>query len=411
MTSNTRYQRSHDLARRAARYDAWISAEISNPARKNYQFIDDHYPLYGSYAVGAHLWDIDGNQYIDYNLGYGTIVLGHSHPAVTQAVQEELSRGHCLSPLWKPQQAELCELICSVVPNCEQAFLMKTGSDASSGAVRLARLFTSRERVLRWGYNGWHDWCTPRPGGVPSVTREIVHTFPYNDLHAVERLFAKYGSEVACVFMMPFETEVPQPGFLQGVRALAHEHGALFILDEMRSGFRIALGGAQEYLNLNADLVTLGKAMANGYAISCIAGRADVLKGVAHTKMTATYFSTSEAMAAALCTIQTMRTERVVERIWTLGRRLVTGLTDVVRQEGQIATVRGFAPCPFLEFDRMGPRENERAKEIFFAETARDGLFLHPSHHWYVCAAHSVGDIDETIAICRRALRTTCSQL
>jgi len=289
--------------------------------------------------------------------------------------------------------------------------LMKTGSDASTGAVRLARLFTGRQRVVRWGYNGWHDWSTPRPAGVPPATREIVHTFPYNDLDAVKRLFERYGFDIACVFMMPFELEAPQPGFLEGVRDIAHAHGALFILDEMRSGFRFALGGAQEFLKLRADLVTLSKAMANGYAISCIAGRADILKGVADTKMTATYFSSSEAMAAALCTIRTMQAERVVERIWTLGRRLVSGLTDAVAREGQAASVRGFPPCPFLEFDRMDDRENQRAKEIFFAETAREGLFLHPSHHWYVCAAHTEIDVDETIAICRRALRRTCAQL
>lgn len=411
MTGSTRYEKSHVLARRAAQYDAWVSAEISNPARRNYQFIDGHYPLYGSHANGAYLWDIDGNRYIDYNLGYGTIVLGHSHSGVTQAVQEEIARGHCLSPLWKPQQAELCELICAVIPNSEQAFLMKTGSDASTGAVRLARLFTGRQRVLRWGYNGWHDWSTPRPGGVPATTREIVHTFSYNDLDAVKRLFAQYAAEIACVFMMPFEIEAPQPGFLEGVRDIAHTHGALFILDEMRSGFRFALGGAQEFLKLGADLVTLSKAMANGYAISCIAGRADVLKGVAHTKMTATYFSSSEAMAAALCTIRTMQAEPVVEQIWTLGRRLMNGLSDVVDREGQVASVRGYPPCPFLEFDRMGDSENLRAKEVFFAETAREGLFLHPSHHWYVSAAHTESDIDETIAICRRAFRTMCTQL
>lgn len=411
MSATTRYQKSNALAATAARYDAWISAELSNPARHNYQFINGLYPLYGSHAQGAYLWDIDGNRYIDYNLGYGTIVLGHCHTGVTAAVQQEVGRGHCMSPLWKPQQSELCELICSVVPNVEQAFLMKTGSDASSGAIRLARLFTGRSRVVRWGYNGWHDWSTPRPAGVPESTRELVHTFAYNDLQAVEGLFSRHGSEIACVFMMPFEVDAPEPGFLEGVKRIAHAHGALFILDEMRSGFRLALGGAQEFFKLDADLVTFSKAMANGYPISCIAGRADILKGIGQTKITATYFTSADAMAAALVCIRTLQTEPVIERIWSLGRRLLAGLAEANDREGGVASVRGYPPYPYLEFDKLTPAQNDFAKQTFFAATAREGLFLHPSHHWYICAAHTQADVDETIAICGRALHETCEQL
>lgn len=404
-TDLQRNARSYALAERAAVHDAWISAELSNSARRNYQYIEGAYPLYASHAEGAYLWDVDGNRYCDYNLGYGTIILGHADTRVTEAVCEELRRGHCLSPLWKPQQAELTELICSVVPHAERAFLMKTGSDATSGAVRLARLFTGRNHVLRWGYNGWHDWSTPCPGGVPNAVREVVHAFPYNDLDALRELFERYPGDVACVFMMPFEVEPPEPGFLEGVAELAHAHGALFVLDEMRSGFRFALGGAQEFLGIRADLVTFSKAMANGYAVSCIAGRGDVLDGLAKTKMTATYFSSAEAMTAALATIRILRDEDVIPRIWRLGTRLLRGLEQIVAEESSLATVRGYAPCPFLVFDRMDPASNQRAKEAFFGETARRGLLLHPSHHWYVSGAHTDADIDETLDICGLALR------
>jgi len=235
-----------------------------------------------------------------------------------------------------------------------------------------------------------------------------VHPFPYNDLETVRGLFERYPDEVACVFMMPFELEPPQTGFLEGVCALSHEHGALFILDEIRSGFRFTLGGAQQFLNLKADLVTLSKAMANGYAVSCIAGRADVLNGVSSTKMTATYFSTSEAMAAALTCIRILRDEDVLDRVWFLGQRLLDGLKRVVTEVGAPATVLGYPPCPLLEFRDMEGEQNERAKVVFFSETARSGLLLHPSHHWYISGAHSVQDIDDTIEICRQALRAAC---
>jgi len=408
---SNRYQKSRELATQAARHDAWVEAETTDPARQNYQFINNHYPLFATHAEGAYLWDIDGNRYIDYTLGYGTVLLGHAHPAVTRAVQEEVARGPCLSPLWKPMQAELCEMICRHAPNGERAFLMKTGSDATTGAVRLARLFTGRKRVLRWGYNGWHDWSTPRPGGVPEETQALVHSFNYNDVSSVEQLLNRYRGEVACVFMMPFDVEPPEPGYLQAVRDLAHAHGALVILDEMRSGFRFGMGGAQAFLDVKADLVTYSKAIANGFAISCIAGRADVLKGLSGTKMTATYFAASEAMAAALSCLRTVEAERVPEKVWMLGERLLTGLSAAVEAEGGLASVYGYPPCPHLEFDCMDADANQRAKVHFFTETARAGLFLHPSHHWYVSAAHTIEDIDKTISIFRSAMRETARHL
>lgn len=406
-----RYLKSHIFAENASLYDAWISSELSNPLRRNYQSIDGHYPVFGARADGAQVWDVDGNCYIDYQMGYGSVLLGHRRPEVIDAVCREIQAGHCLSPLWKPIQAELCQLICSVVPNAERAFLMKTGSDASSGAVRLARLFTGRDRVLRWGYNGWHDWCTPRPGGVPLGSRDVVHEFPYNDLAAVTHLFERYGEEIACVFMMPFELDKPAPGFLENVRALAHSYGAIFILDEMRSGFRFAVGGAQEYLGINADLVTFSKAMANGFAISCVAGRADILAGVTDTKMTATYFSTTEAMAASLCTIKLLCETDAIDRIWSLGERFLSGLRDVAEKENGIVSVLGFPPCPFLEFNTMSDAENGRAKHIFFARTAAEGILFHPSHHWYISASHTEQNIDDTISVCAAALREVGERL
>ena len=408
---NSRYINSHNIAVHAARFDAWIASELDNPARRNYQSIDGQYPLFATHGEGAYVWDVDGNRYIDFNLGYGTVLLGHAHPAVTRAVQEEVARGHCLAPLWKPLQAELCELLCSSVPNCERAFLMRTGFDATTGAVRLARLFTGRKRILRWGYNGWHDWCTPRPGGVPIETQELVHSFPYNDITAIEQLFQTYKGEIACVFMMPFEIEPAKPGFLENVRELAHDNGSLFILDEMRSGFRFGVGGAQEFLGVKADLVTFSKAMANGFAISCIAGRADILSGVAETKMTATYFAATEAMAAALCCIRTIQHEKAHLRVWTLGERLLEGLKSLIINGGVPASVGGYAPCPFLEFNRMDKTSDERAKSIFFSKAARARILLHPSHHWYISSAHTETDIDHMLTVCRDAIKEVAAQL
>lgn len=330
------YRKSEQLLLKGELCDAWAATRV-----KNYNSIEGAYPIYGSHAAGAYLWDVDENRYIDYTLGYGTVVLGHADPRVTDAVITEIKRGHCLSPLWKPPQVELTGLLTSVIPEAEMAFLMKTGSDATSGSVRLARIFTGRNKVLRWGYNGWHDWATPRPAGVPTSTLSETLCFRYNDLDSLLTTFEKHPNQIACVLMMPFELELPDPNFLHQVRAIAHEHGALFILDEMRSGFRLALGGAQEYFGVQADLATYSKSMANGYPISAIVGRADILRGLGCTKMTATYFGTSIEMVAAITTISILKDTSAIAHIWSMGKMFQEGIRDIISEYAVPAQVHG----------------------------------------------------------------------
>ena len=212
MKSQTMFEQSQKLLKQAELYDAWAANRV-----KNYSQIENEYPFYASHAKGAYLWDVDKNRYIDYMLGYGTIVLGHADDRVTKAVVRELKRGNNISPLWKPTQIELTKLLVSVIPHAQMAFLMKTGSDATSGAVRLARVFTGRDKVVRWGYNGWHDWATPRSMGVPKSTLENVFQFQYNDIGSLYNIFETYPDQISCVIMMPFELEKPSPGFLQEV--------------------------------------------------------------------------------------------------------------------------------------------------------------------------------------------------
>ena len=156
----SKYHNSECLLNEGSLIDAWIKNR-----RLNYSSIEGHYPLFGEKAKGCRVWDVDGNEYIDYTMGYGTIILGHADDRVNQAVFKEICQGTCLSPMWKTSQLNLAKTIHDVIPNAENVFFMKTGSDATSGAVRLARCFTNKNMVLRWGYNGWHDWATPRPLG------------------------------------------------------------------------------------------------------------------------------------------------------------------------------------------------------------------------------------------------------
>jgi len=254
------------------------------------------------------VWDVDGNRYVDYVLGYGPVVLGHADPRVREAVVRELANGHCIAPLASPRQVELCELLASVIPGGELVHLFKTGSDATSAALRLARIFTGRRKVIRWGYNGWHDWAVDSPAGVPAETRSLTLMFDHRDPTSLRAVFERHPAEIpACVLIMPFHYDHVPDGHLARLAEITHEHGALFILDEMRSGFRMSLGGAQQFFGIRADVVTLSKAMANGYPISAVVGRVDVLRCSAKTRISSTYFASPAEMAAALTTIEILR--------------------------------------------------------------------------------------------------------
>lgn len=397
--SSFQQKESSALAARGERVDAWCSTRREILPQD--KLIEDVYPLYASRASGQYLWDVDGNKYIDFILGFGTVVLGHAHEQVTDAVIQELKSGINLSPLWRPAQVELAELLTSSIPNAQMVFLMRTGSDATSGAVRLSRLFTGKRKVVRWGYNGWHDWCCSRLEGIPQSVLDDTSTFTFNSLSSLEQALKEHRDDVACVIMMPFEVEEVGVEFLQEAKALTHRYGAVFILDEMRSGFRMALGGAQEYFGISADLATYSKAMANGYAISAIVGRADILRCVGQTHMASTYYANSAEMVAAITTIEILKRTDAIQRIWSLGRRLQKGLSELFEAFSIQAKVVGYPPVPFVVFTAEQSHNKFRDQELFFSETIRRGVFFHPNHHWFVSAAHTNDDIDATLKACR----------
>lgn len=359
------------------------------------------YPRYFGRASGAYLWDVDGNQYVDYQLGYGPVVLGHAHPQVNAAAVRELRSGSCIAPLWSPRQVELTELLTQVVPGCELAYLLKTGSDATSAAVRLARIHTGRDKVIRWGYNGWHDWAAGLPAGVPASVRAETLLFSHEP-ESLRAIFEQHPDEVACVLTMPFEFTTIPDDRLEQLRTIAHDFGALFILDEMRSGFRMTLGGAQEYFGVRADLAAFSKAMANGYPISAVVGRADVLGGFSRTRISSTFYASPVEMAAALTTIRILRETDALDRIWALGAMLQDGLRDLAAKYEVAADVVGYPPIPFLKFD-VSDRQGLARRRKFFVETTRRGILFHPEHQWFVSASHTQEDIEFTLDVCRQA--------
>jgi glutamate-1-semialdehyde aminotransferase len=227
--------------------------------------------------------------------------------------------------------------------------------------------------------------------------------FDLDDLDDLDRRMTK-SDPIACVVTMPFEYEQSRPGHLEQVRTIVHSHGALLVLDEMRSGFRLSLGGAQDYLGVRADLTTFSKAMANGYAISAVTGSAEIMAGLASTKISSTFFANPADMAAALTTIHILAETDALDRIWTFGASLIAGLREIVAEAGIPAEVVGYPPMPFLRFTHADADDSDLARLTFFSETTKRGVLLHPDHQWFVSAAHSVADLDKTLSACRRGL-------
>lgn len=355
------------------------------------------FPLFVEKASGPYLWDVDGNRYIDYVLGYGSVVLGHADPVVVAAVQDVVETG-CNPTLLSISHIELAERIVALSPGAESVTFFKTGSDATSAAVRLSRAVTRRKYVLQWGMHGWHDWCAHASSGVLDQSKSYTLPLRYNDLDHAESLFSQYGHDVACVILMPYEIDLPNSGYLQGLRALCHQHGALFILDEIRSGFRISMGGAQAYFGIQADLVTYGKAMANGHAISALAGSKKYMKHILEVGMSVTYYRMPDSMVAALTTIEQLNRYAGPRRLSVLGQRLKDGLERAARLAGVAARSVGHPATPFIQFDYDSEVARGRAMRFFCNGMLKRGVILMPTHHWFLCTSMQEQDIDETVS-------------
>lgn len=347
-------------------------------------------------AKGPYVWTIDGERYLDLVLHYGSVVLGHADDEVDDMVIQELRRGsgRTLRPVLHTQ---LAELICELVPGAEQALIVRTGSDATSAAVRLARAHTGRERVVRWGYHGWHEWCAPRHAGIPREVVKLSGTFRYNDLDSVREALAA-GPPPACLIMLPFELDMPEPGFLAECRRLAHEAGAVFIFDEVRTGFRVAAGGAQQLFGVEADLGVFGKALGNGYAVSAVAGRREILAQAARVSLNSLFFRNCDGPAAAIATLRRLRDTPALDHIAVLGRRLQEGLALAAADAGLDGVAQiGHPTMPYHRFGLSAEMETA-VQRVFCAAAAERGVIFHPAQHWFLCASMTEDDIEHAVA-------------
>jgi len=361
------------------------------------------YPYFFARGEGCRIWDVDGNEFIDLMCSYGPIVLGHRHPAVEAAARRQMADGDCFnapSPRW----VELAERLVAITPFADWAAVAKNGSDVCTWAVAVAREHTGRPLVAKaeGAYHGAHAWCTPLPAGVTPADTANVVSFAYNDLDSLRRVVAAHRGALAAVIVTPFrhdafhDQELPVDGFLPGVRALCDAEGMVMILDDVRAGFRLHLGGSGEHFGVRPDLACYAKALANGYPLSACVGREALRAAAERVYFTGSYFTSAVPMAAALACLAEIEAGGAIAHMEAMGRRLQRGISAQATSHGLPITYSGPPALPFLTFVDDVQFARSRA---FAAACATGGVYLAPYHNWFVSAAHRERDIDRVLDV------------
>jgi glutamate-1-semialdehyde aminotransferase len=368
---------------------ALIPRQAQTLSRAPTQFIVGVTPYMLERGDGCHVWDVDGNKYIDFTCSLGPIILGYNHPSTNAAVKRQLDQG-LIFGLPHPLEVECTTLIREFIPSAEMVRFGLNGSDCTTAAIRAARAYTGRDHIAKCGYHGWHDWsiCTnpARAKGVPQQVSALSHEFKYNDLASLQKILDDHPGQIAAVVMEAVHDELPKDGFLQGVQELARKHGAVFILDEVLTGFRLAKGGAAEYFKITPDLGVYGKAVSNGMPLSFVAGKKEIMQKFEEVFFSYTYGGEPLALAAAIDTMKFMKQYPVHEHLWKVGRMFFDGYNMLAQKYGLRTQAIGTALFPTLTFKAAQGNDDRFLKSLFFQETVKRGILT--SHQVKFSYAH-----------------------
>ena len=404
------------------------SRELAERARRlipggchTYAKGDDQYPIeapgFIARGSGCHVFDADGNEYIEYGMGNRAVGLGHAFAPVIDAARRELERG-CNFTRPTPLEVECAEQFLELIPGAEMVKFCKNGSDATSGAIKLARAYTGRDLIAICGdqpffsSDDWFIGTTAVNSGVPKAVINLTLKFRYNNLDDIRAMFSAHPIAIACLIMEAARSADPAPGYLEAVRDLCHANGALLIFDEMITGFRWHVGGAQGYYRVTPDLSTFGKALANGFSVSALSGRREFMRlgGLDHTDrprvflLSTTHGSETHALAAAMTTMRTYRDEPVIEHLYRQGERLAKGISSAAARHSLSDHVKvvGKACCLAYETRDGAGKPSQAFRSLFLQETIRRGVLM-PS--LVVSYAHADEDIERTIEAVDGALK------
>lgn len=348
-------------------------------------------PLYAAKVRGAKIWDLDGNCYIDLVSALASVTLGYGDKGVEKAVGKQLARGVSMS-LPGVLEAEVSELITEMVPSAEMVRFGKNGTDATSAAIRLARAYTGRDHVIVCGYHGWQDWfigSTTRNKGVPDSVSALTHKFDYNDIVSLESLLSEYEGKIAAVIMEPMNVVFPLPGFLESVQRLTKDAGALLVFDETITGFRFSKGGAQELFGVIPDLSTFGKGMANGFPLSAIVGRRDIMMEMQEIFFSGTFGGELLSLAAAKEVLTRHASQDICGNIANIGNELALATRSIfeLHKLGDILKLSGHESWTFLNWSNSSEFSSDEIKTFFAQETFKRGVLVLSTHN--VTLAHN----------------------
>ena len=380
---------------------------------------DDQFPVLAPGFIergsGSHVWDVDGNEYIEYGMGCRAVTLGHAFPPVINAVRDELERG-CNFGRPSPIELECAQMLLGMIDGAEMCKFAKDGSSVTTAALKLARAFTGREKVALCADHPFfavHDWfigTTEIDAGIPESTKRRSLKFNYNEPDSLLRLFRENPGEIAAVILEPAKYGDPEDGFLHKVKDLCRKHGAVFILDEMITGFRWHNGGAQAYYGIKPDLSTFGKALANGMSVSALVGRKEIMElgGLFHDKervflLSTTHGAETHALAGAIATMKVYQEQPVIETLHRQGKKLRDGLRSAIASNGLSDQIRleGKPCCMVLSCADAQGNPSQAFRTLMLQETIKHGVIM-PS--LVVSYSHSDGDIDNTIAAIDKAM-------
>ena len=352
-------------------------------------------------AAGCRVWDETGREYVDFVMALGAVALGYGHADVNRAATAAIAAG-VVGPLPPVAEAELAEALAERIPWLERMRFLKTGAEAVAAAVRLARVATARDEILGCGYHGWLDWCQGAAEGVPAGVRSLFAELPFNDVAAGRELIRARAPRLAAVVVEPVVVSEPTREWLQMLRVETQRAGAILIFDEIKTAFRLAIGGATERYTLKPapDLVVLGKALANGFPLAVVGGRADLMNAANRTWISSTLATEGVALAAARATLEVFERDGVCEHLHRIGTRLLHGLHEVQRaHSGLVTGVGGIAEMCFLHY---ATEDLSRAVALRAAER---GLLFKRTAYNFVSLAHDEGTVDRALAMLHEALR------
>jgi glutamate-1-semialdehyde 2,1-aminomutase len=374
---------------------------------QNAAALPDGFPQFFTRAEGCRLWDGDRNEYIDYVCGFGPNLLGYRHPEVECAASEQAERGDCMTGP-APCMVELAERFVDVVEHASWALFCKNGTDATTWCVTIARAHTGKRKLLRarGAYHGSAPWCTPRLDGVLSEDREQQILFEYNDVASLDAAVDAAGDDLAAILVSPLrhdafrDMDPPDPAFARRVRELCNRTSAVLILDEVRTGLRLAHGCSWEMLGVRPDLSAWGKAIANGHPLSAVAGSEPLREAARRTYGTGSFWFAAVPMAASLVALEIAKRDGIVEQVRRLGEKLREGIAAQAKSYGMGLRQTGPPQMPMILFDD----DPERARGNFWtSEAVKRGVYLHPWHNMFLCAAHTEADIAQTLEVTEEA--------